>query len=51
MAASLLFGIAEALITTTLGSGFTQILSFSLVIVALALKPSGLFGQVATKKV
>jgi len=28
-----------------------QILSFSLVIVALALKPSGLFGQVATKKV
>jgi branched-chain amino acid transport system permease protein len=47
----LLFGIAEALITTTLGSGFTQILSFSLVIVALALKPSGLFGQVATRKV
>ena len=51
MAAGLLFGIAEALITTMLGSGFTQILSFSLVIVALALKPSGLFGQVATKKV
>ena len=51
MAAGLLFGIAEALITTTLGSGFTQILSFTLVIVALALKPSGLFGQVATKKV
>ena len=39
MAAGLLFGIAEALITTTLGSGFTQILSFSLVIVALALQP------------
>jgi branched-chain amino acid transport system permease protein len=51
MAAGLLFGITEALITTTLGSGFTQILSFSLVIVALALKPSGLFGRVATKKV
>ena len=51
MAAGLLFGIAEALITATLGSGFTQILSFSLVIVALALKPSGLFGRIATRKV
>ena len=34
MAAGLLFGIAEALITTTLGSSYTQILSFGLVIVA-----------------
>ena len=51
MAAGLLFGIAEALITTTLGSSYTQILSFGLVIVALALRPSGLFGRAEAKKV
>ena len=51
MLAGLIFGLTEALITALLGSSYTQILSFSLVIVALALKPSGLFGQVATKKV
>jgi branched-chain amino acid transport system permease protein len=51
MAAGLLFGIAEALITTTLGSSYTQILSFGLVIVALALRPSGLFGHAEAKKV
>ena len=51
MAAGLLFGIAEALITTTLGSSYTQILSFALVIVALALRPSGLFGRTEAKKV
>ena len=38
MLAGLLFGIVEALITATLGSCYTQILSFALVIVALALR-------------
>lgn len=51
MAAGLLFGVAEALITVTLGSGYTQILTFSLVIVALALRPDGLFGRALVRKV
>lgn len=51
MGAGLLFGLAEALITATLGSGYTQILSFGLVIVVLALRPQGLFGRAAVKKV
>jgi len=51
MLAGLLFGMLEALITATLGSGYTQILSFSLVIVVLALRPNGLFGRAEVKKV
>ena len=51
MVAGLLFGVVEALITSTLGSGYTQILSFALVIVALALRPNGLFGRAEVKKV
>ena len=49
--AGLLFGLAEALIAATLGSGYTQIISFSLVIVALALRPDGLFGHAQVRKV
>lgn len=51
MLAGLLFGMLEALITATLGSSYTQILSFSLVIVVLALRPNGLFGRAEVKKV
>ena len=51
MVAGLLFGLAEALVTSTLGSGYTQILTFGLVIVVLALRPQGLFGRAAVKKV
>lgn len=51
MIAGLLFGVAEALITALLGSTYTQILTFTLVIVALALKPNGLFGRAEVKKV
>jgi branched-chain amino acid transport system permease protein len=51
MLAGLLFGVAEALITAFLGSGYTQILTFTLVIVALALMPNGLFGRAEVKKV
>ncbi|MCU5772089.1 branched-chain amino acid ABC transporter permease [Erwiniaceae bacterium BAC15a-03b] len=43
--AGLLFGLAEALITLWFGSAFTQIFTFSLVILALALRPDGLFGK------
>jgi branched-chain amino acid transport system permease protein len=51
MIAGLLFGVVEALITSTLGSGYTQIITFALVIVALALRPNGLFGRAEVKKV
>lgn len=51
MIAGLLFGVAEALITVALGSGYTQIISFALVIVILAMRPNGLFGRAATRKV
>jgi branched-chain amino acid transport system permease protein len=51
MLAGLLFGVVEALITSLLGSTYTQILTFALVIVALALMPNGLFGRAEVKKV
>jgi branched-chain amino acid transport system permease protein len=51
MLAGLIFGVTEALITALLGSAYTQILSFALVIVVLALMPNGLFGRAEVKKV
>ena len=51
MIAGLLFGVIEALVTSTLGSGYTQIITFALVIVALAWRPNGLFGRAEVKKV
>jgi branched-chain amino acid transport system permease protein len=51
MLAGILFGCIEALITALLGSTYTQILTFGLVIVALAAMPTGLFGRAAVKKV
>ena len=51
MLAGLLFGVAEALITATLGSGYTQIITFALVIAVLALRPNGLFGRAEVRKV
>jgi branched-chain amino acid transport system permease protein len=51
MFAGLLFGLVEALITVTLGSGYTQIITFALVIVVLAVRPTGLFGRAEVKKV
>lgn len=49
--AGLAYGVAEALITSTLGSVYTQIVTFSLVIVVLAARPNGLFGRAEVKKV
>ncbi len=51
MLAGLIYGAVEAIVTATLGSGYTQIISFSLVIVALALRPNGLFGRAEVRKV
>ena len=51
MVAGLLFGLIEATVTVTLGSGYTQIVTFGLVIVALACRPNGLFGRAEVRKV
>ena len=51
MLAGLLFGVIEALITALLGSSYTQILTFALVIVVLAFMPNGLFGLADVNKV
>jgi branched-chain amino acid transport system permease protein len=49
--AGLLYGVVEALVTSLLGSTYTQIVSFTLVIVALVFRPSGLFGRPEARKV
>jgi len=51
MLAGLLYGLIEAMVTAYLGSVYTQIVAFSVVIVALALMPNGLFGRALVKKV
>ena len=51
MLAGLIYGLIEALVTSYAGSTYTQIVVFSVVIVALALVPNGLFGRAATSKV
>ena len=51
MLAGVLLGLAESLITASLGSTWTQMLSFALVIGALAWRPYGVFGRAALKKV
>jgi branched-chain amino acid transport system permease protein len=51
MLAGLIFGLVESLVTALLGSAFTTIVSFTLVIVALAFMPHGLFGRAEVKKV
>ena len=45
MLAGILYGLAEALVTALFGSVYTQIVMFTVVIVALALMPNGLFGR------
>jgi branched-chain amino acid transport system permease protein len=45
------YGLVEALVTASMGSPYTQIVTFALVIVALAAMPTGLFGRAAVKKV
>jgi branched-chain amino acid transport system permease protein len=51
MLAGLIYGISEALVTALLGSSYTQIVMFSVVIAALALMPNGLFGRAPVRKV
>ena len=49
--AGFIYGLTEALVTSFMGSSYTNILSFALVIVVLAVRPHGLFGVAAVKKV
>jgi branched-chain amino acid transport system permease protein len=51
MLAGLIFGVVEALVTALLGSGYTQIITFALVIAALAWRPDGLFARARVHKV
>ncbi|CAN5319014.1 branched-chain amino acid ABC transporter permease [soil metagenome] len=51
MLAGLLLGLVETATSFTLGSGWTQIISFALVIGVLALRPNGLFGRAMIRKV
>src|ERR1700732_4852066 len=48
--AGLIYGVAEALITALLGSTYTQIVTFTLVIMALALRPSGFFWRAQLRR-
>lgn len=49
--AGLLYGLVEAGVTATLGSTYTQLVVFSVIILALALRPDGLLGRAAVNKV
>ena len=51
MLAGLAYGLIEALVTAYLGSVYTQIVVFSVVILALAFMPKGLMGRAAVNKV
>ena len=51
VATGILYGISEALVTSLLGSIFTQIVSFALVIVTLLIMPNGIFGRAEVRKV
>jgi branched-chain amino acid transport system permease protein len=51
MLAGLAYGLIEALVTAFLGSVYTQIVAFSIVILALAFMPNGLMGRAAVNKV
>jgi branched-chain amino acid transport system permease protein len=51
MLAGLAYGLIEALVTAFLGSVYTQIVVFSVVILALAFMPNGLLGRAAVNKV
>lgn len=51
MAAGLIYGVGEALVTALFGSTHTQIVMFATLIVALAVMPNGLFGRAPVKKV
>jgi branched-chain amino acid transport system permease protein len=51
MAAGVLLGVTEAVLIAVFGSTYAQMCSFALTIVVLAVRPNGLFGRAAVKKI
>ena len=51
MAGGLVLGVIEALLVTTFGSTYAQMFYFGLTILVLTIKPAGLFGRTAVKKI
>lgn len=51
MIAGFLYGLVEGMTTSFLGSSWTYIVVFALLIAVLAVKPGGLFGAAKLKKV
>jgi branched-chain amino acid transport system permease protein len=51
MLAGLAYGLIEAMVTSYLGSVYTQIVVFTVVILALAFMPNGLLGRAAVNRV
>jgi branched-chain amino acid transport system permease protein len=49
--AGLIYGLIETFVTAFFGSTYTQIVAFSIVILALAAMPNGLLGKAAVNKV
>jgi branched-chain amino acid transport system permease protein len=45
LAASLILGVAESLVATFLGPSWSQAVSFGILLLALAVRPAGLFGR------
>jgi branched-chain amino acid transport system permease protein len=51
MIAGILYGIVESIAAGTLGGSYREIIGFAVVILVLAIRPSGLFGRMEVKKV
>jgi branched-chain amino acid transport system permease protein len=51
MLAGLCLGLVEALVTTTMGSVYTQIMTFAAIILILFALPNGILGRAGVKKV
>lgn len=51
MVAGILYGVVESIAAGTLGGSYREIIGFAVVILVLAIRPSGLFGRMAIKKV
>jgi len=51
MVAGIIYGLVESAAAELLGGTYREIIGFAVVIVMLALRPYGLFGQALVKKV
>jgi branched-chain amino acid transport system permease protein len=45
LTASLILGVAESLVATFFGPSWSQAVSFGILLLALAVRPAGLFGR------